>query len=614
MIKGFKWYVLALLAAFGVFLWCRFALPRYQSIDLSITQPKAVEISKNFLRDQQKLDPKDYKMAVSFNVDEDTDRFLQKTLGTAGAGKLIRDLHYDLFSWVVRFFKEKQEEEYRISISSATGEVTGYTHYIKDSAFRPLVEKEKARQAAFNYLKKTYGFNPSQYTVHAQSENKRENRMEYSFSWQDKDIDIPWENGKDSGHARFLTGAAVTGSEVFSFYKHQFEIPVAFNRHIQELKQTGQNLTLVFRIFYLALLTIAIVVVVNRKQQVVSRAVKPFYVGVGIAMFVVMVADIINAYQDILFNYPTTQSFGDYVVRQFIEGFIGPFFIAVGFILPALAGESLRFEITSSQKSRGILNTLLSSFCSMNVARQVFAGYFAAAMMLGAQAFIFHIGFKYWGVWDELSSLTQTSTALLPAFTAMAIGFQASFSEEAMFRLFAINLFKRTLLFLKNNTLATSLAVFMSAAAWGFGHTGYEIFPMWFRGVEVTTIGIIMGVFYLRFGLVCVITTHYLIDSFLTGLPYFLKPHPNFDFFTSLAVVLLPLTLGIIALARNKGAQERPLSVRFNAQQQFNYGLLLELYRSKSSEQRLALKDDLQRHGWDAAIIQRVFEDKDLRR
>jgi hypothetical protein len=33
------------------------------------------------------------------------------------------------------------------------------------------------------------------------------------------------------------------------------------------------------------------------------------------------------------------------------------------------------------------------------------------------------------------------------------------------------------------------------------------------------------------------------------------------------------------------------------------------LCRSKTPEELIVLKKDLQRHGWDAAIIQRVFEE-----
>ena len=501
---------------------------------------------------------------------------------------------------MVRFFKEKQKEEYKVAVSSATGEVIGFNHLIEDTAFRPSVDKEKARQFAFNFLETTFGFNPAQYIIHGENVKKYDNRLEYAFSWQDKDVTVPWNKSKEKGSAKLLASVTISGNEILTFEKYRFEIPDGFNRYVDNLKQTGQNLTLVFRLLYLALLTIAIVVVVNRKHQVIARSVKPFYIGVGIAMFVLMILDILNSYQNLLFDYPTTQSLGDYVVRQFIESVIGPFFIAVAFVLPALAGESLRFEVSPNRKNRGFLSTLLSSFCSVNIARQIFVGYIAAAVILGAQAVIYDLGFKFCGVWDELSWLTQASTSLLPAFTALAIGFQASFSEEAMFRLFAINL-------LRKYGLPIMGAVFLSAAMWGFGHTGYEIFPMWFRGVEVTCIGIIMGIFYLRFGLMCVIAAHFLIDSFLSSLPYLLNAHASFNFYSALAVVTLPLLLALIALIFNKNTQEKPLSIRFNPQQQFNYNLLRELCASKTPEELIALKKELQHHGWDAAIIERVF-------
>jgi len=75
-------------------------------------------------------------------------------------------------------------------------------------------------------------------------------------------------------------------------------------------------------------------------------------------------------------------------------------------------------------------------------------------------------------------------------------------------------------------------------------------------------------------------------------------------------VIILPLFLAFIARIFDRGVQEKPLSIRFNSQQQFNYNLLQDLCRSKTSEELVVLKNDLVRHGWDAAIIQRVFEEK----
>ncbi len=603
MNKRLEWFLLIVLAAAGILLWCRFSLPRYQAIDLSVNQAKAIVLAQKYLSAQRGLDAGGFKSAAVFNVDEDTDRYLQRTLGIIPSQKLLKKLHYDLFFWVVRFFKEKQKEEFRVVVSSATGEVTGFSHTIQDTAFRPFVDKDKARQHAIDFLETHFAFDPSRYILHGEDVKKFDNRLEYSFSWQARDMDIPWDKTKEKGYAKLLTNVTVSGDEILMFNKQQFEIPDGFNRYVDNLKQIGESLILVFRLIYLALMTMAIVVVVNRKHQVVARNVRPFYIALGVGIFVLMALDVINGYQSLLFDYPTTQSYGDYVFRQLIENFIGPFFIAVGFVLPALGGESLRFEAAPKRTTGGFLSPLLSSFCSRPIAGQICVGYLAAAMILGMQAFVYHLGYKYCGVWEELSWLAQASTAMVPAFTALVIGFQASFCEEAMFRLFAINLLKRY-------GFPAALAVVLTAAMWGFGHTGYEIFPMWFRGVEVTCIGIMMGFFYLRYGLVTAIAAHFLIDSFLTGLPYLLKPHASFDFYSSSAVVVLPLFLALIAFIVNRSAQERPLSLRFNAQQNFNYRLLEELCRSKTPEQLAVLKKDLVYHGWDAAIVDRVFEGK----
>ena len=153
-----------------------------------------------------------------FNVDEDADRYMQKTLGNAASQRLIHSLHYDLFSWVVRFFKEKQKEEYRVAVSSATGEVTGFSHTIEETASRPFIDKEKARQIAFNFLKTAFGFNPAHYViVHGENVQKFDNRLDYSFSWQKKDVEIPWSKSKEKGSAKLLTSVTISGNEILKF-------------------------------------------------------------------------------------------------------------------------------------------------------------------------------------------------------------------------------------------------------------------------------------------------------------------------------------------------------------------------------------------------------------
>ena len=245
-------------------------------------------------------------------------------------------------------------------------------------------------------------------------------------------MDIPWNKSKEKGHAKLLTNVTVSGNEILSFNKYQFEIPDGFNRYVDNLKQTGQNLdpgipSFLFGAFDLCHRGCCQPQAAGGCPQCKAVLYRRSVSGI----FVLMSLDVLNGYQNLLFDYPTTQSLGDYIVRQFIENIIGPFFIAVAFVLPALAGESLRFEVAPDKRNRAFLSTLLSSFCSINVARQIFIGYIAAALILGVQALIFDLGFKYCGVWDELSWLTQASTTVLPAFTALVHWFSGFFFRRS---------------------------------------------------------------------------------------------------------------------------------------------------------------------------------------
>ncbi len=599
-LKRFELFLWIALAIASTFLWYFFSMPRYQAIDLSIDQKKALSIAREYIVKNKLVDLTGYQSAAVFGLDDGADRYLQKTLGTEQAAKFLDEVGYELFYWSVRFFKENERREIKVVISSRTGEVFRFGDDLEATAARPLVDKETSRQYAVDFLKRKFAFDPSRYAPRDEDLRKLDNRTEYTFSWERKGVDVPWDKAKGGGSAKLLTSVVVSGTDILAFNKGRFDIPEGFDRYVDNLKQTGQNLTMVFRMIYLALLTLAIMLIVNRKHHFVPRVVKRFYVGVGLALFLFMCIETVNGQQYFFYNYPTSQSFADYLLRAFMQSIVTSFFLVLAFVLPGLTGEALRFENSPASKARGFLSAILSSFFTRPMAQDLCMGYVVAAIVLGAQSVIFHVGYTYWGVWDELSWLTQASTTLVPAFTAVLIGFHASFSEEIMFRLFAINLVKRY-------GGGTVLAVILSAVMWGFGHTGYEIFPMWFRGVEVTLLGIILAIAYLRFGLVTVIAAHFLMDAFLTVLPYVLKPQSSFNLYSSLFVIALPLLLATIAFIMNRPTEERPMSVRFNPQQKFNAGILEELRRGKGPEQLAVLKKDLLHHGWDPAIVEQAF-------
>jgi hypothetical protein len=157
------------------------------------------------------------------------------------------------------------------------------------------------------------------------------------------------------------------------------------------------------------------------------------------------------------------------------------------------------------------------------------------------------------------------------------------------------------------------MAVLLSALMWGFGHTGYSIFPMWFRGLEVTCLGVIFGIVYLRFGLITVIVAHFLIDAFRASQQYFLNPQLSFNFLSCLFIISMPFLFSFFAAVRNRSDTERSWKQKFTPQQEFNYQLLKEAYSLKTPQQLIEFKKELMHHGWDPAIIERVFQKEDNR-
>ena len=238
--------------------------------------------------------------------------------------------------------------------------------------------------------------------------------------------------------------------------------------------------------------------------------------------------------------------------------------------------------------------------------RAIILGYLTFLIMLGIQSIAFAFGQKYLGVWIAYSWMEQLSSSYFPLFTAFLIGFGASICEEITFRLFFINFGKK---FFKN----TLLACLVASVLWGFGHTSYPVFPMWFRGVEVSCIGLFLAFVYLRFGIIPVLVAHYLFDVFWSSAAYLFGHSTPGQFYNSLIVLLLPLGFAIIAYLINQPQIERPLRWRLTKHQLFNLEILKNFLKDKGfwgNKSREEVKKEIISHGWDVAIVDIALEDE----
>lgn len=605
--KSFKGVLFSVLILLSIWLWYQFAYPRFTLIDLSINRAHALSIARNYLKSIASVDLDSYKEAVIFDVPTNTDLYLQKSMGLKNQERFMRQHNLELYFWTARFFKESQKEEYRLTVSSKTGEVISYWHVLDDAASRPPVEEQAAKEKALAFLQNVFHYDLKDWAFHEESRSKFDNRVEHKFKWEKKNVYVPWSS-QEKGGGKLLTTVTVSGNEILSFVKQTFLVPEQFDRYIEGQKESGRNLSLLGHVCSIALFMAAIWILQVRRNHLCMNATKFLYVYLSLLLFLLTIAASFNNAQDYLFSYPTTQSFLSYFLRQGIYELIDRFLFYGCFIIPSLSGELLRYENFPKKPWMSFFQNMSTSFLTRPVAKLIFLGYGFAIIMFGFQTLIFELGYRYCGVWVEQEHLSMYSTAYFPFFVILVVALSAGVTEETFYRLFGVNL-------VYNFTKNTFLAFLIPSVIWGLGHTGYLVFPFWFRGLEVTLLGIFTCFVYRSFGLLAVIVQHYLFDAFWGSSVYLFGKSTGIDFWMSIVILIFPAAFGLAAFLKNRSQDVPGVRWKLTKQQNYNLNILkghIQLKQSRPGFQAEALRKELIDNGWDLAVIDEAFAQADI--
>lgn len=600
------WAVFLLLSALSIAVWFRFTYPQLAFINYTISRQNATTIAQDYLKNNYPYYQK-YNTAAIFGTDQNSDQFLQKTLGFEKMKSFTEENDFEIFYWLVRFFKENEKEEFLFGVSAKTGEITSFKHTVEESAEREHIEKAQSNEIALAFLKKNFAFDLNRYTPKADLTTHYDNRDEYFFSWQKESVKIPWTEDINEGTGKLTTSANVSGREILSFSKNTFIVPDEFGRDLAKRENIGHNLTTVVRVFYYILLIASVYFIYVRRNHLAMHSTKRFYFYVTLLVILLSLAGIYNEYQSILFSIPTTTDFKAYTVRYCINSLIAIILLSMSVFIPSLSGELLYNEVKSSEEKKGcFFHYIRSTFFSRSVFESILLGYMVCIIMLGIQSFLVKIGQQYLGVWTEYAWIDRVPTATLPFLAAFSIGYKASVSEELMYRLFAINwgrkLFKNTF-----------IAALISSLIWGFAHSSYPVFPMWFRGFEVTVLGLFLSWVYLRFGLISVIVAHFLFDVFWCTSGYLLGQSQHSNMIGAIAILLIPLFFALIAFLCNKPEICKPLRWQLNRHQLFNLNVLTNYlinnhgHFEQSSD--VNIRKEIIAHGWDIAVVDLAVEE-----
>jgi len=591
--RNWIFFLATAIICFG--LWFRFGYPLLTFIDLSVNKNQAINYAKEYLNSLGSS-PKEFLMSVTFEEAEFPDRYLQNTIGIQKTEEFIKRYDYELFSWNIRFFKQLETNEFLIKISPKTGQVIEFNHFISDVEPKPIIEKETAKLKAKDFLEKTFHLDLNNYAFHEEKSKRFDQRLDYTFSWEEKNVYIPW--GKNPGGAKLLTAATVSGNEIIRFYKHRLDIPESFERYIENQLSLGSYIRSFYTLIFMVIITCSVFLVFKRNHNVVMRLCKKWFIKLAIFLIVLNLVYMFNNIQNVLSYYSTSVSLSSYLGKYAINTILSIIFININFVLPGLAGESLIQESLPEKKDLSFSHYIRSSFFSRNVTSLILFGYVIFIIMLGVQATTFHLGHKYLGVWREWEKLTHFTSAYIPFITAFAIGINASLTEEIIFRLFGISLLKK---YFRNIIIPIILTSFI----WGMGHSEYAVFPVWFRVIEISILGCILGAIFLRFGIIPLITAHYLFDVFWGVSAYILGHTTLYLFCGSIIILGIPAILAAAAFIKNKSDTEKDVSILLTAQQNYNLQILKAFVALKQSQgiSSSILKKELLNNHWDLLLI-----------
>ncbi|MDD5059824.1 MAG: CPBP family intramembrane metalloprotease [Candidatus Omnitrophica bacterium] len=594
-IKTRDWCIFTTLAVLLLFFWYKLEYPRFAFVNLSINKQQAITKSSEYLQSKG-IEVKNYSRAIIFDEDEGFNRYFQHAAGLKAEEEFIEKHNFDLFRWMVRFFKESQKEEYYVYVSPRTGEVIRFFHLIEDIEPRIDLGKDNARFKAEAFLRETFNADLSNYDFHEEKAKRYEKRTDYVFSWEEKGVYIPWK--ENQGGAKLLTEVTVSGNEVREFNKHRFDLPEKFSRYVEKQFILGEYLFSIFYIILFAMLIFSVNIVLKKRQEVIPRLTKKWFYYVAAFLFVINSAELLNSLQIIFMDYPTSARMSSFLGLVFSKWLFNTGFLIIGFIMPGIAGETLSHEVFSKNKYSSFFTYIQSGFLNRGLTRSIILGYLICAIMMGVQAIAFYYGQKFLGVWREWSTMTYFSSGYIPLLTAFVIGAGASLNEEINFRLFGIS-------FAKKYLRSSFLAVLLASVIWGMGHTLYAIFPVWFRIIEVSLIGLLYGFILIRFGIIPLIVAHYLFDVFWCSAAYLLGKSSPYLFYSSVGLLGIPLLLAVLAFFLNLPERDKPMAVVLDRIEKYNQKVLVAFVLAKKLEGSSieSIKTELIRHNWDHLLV-----------
>lgn len=502
------------------------------SIDFHVTREEARTSAESFLQERG-FDVSTYRHSAIFDHDERAKTFLERELGLAAATQAIGD-PVRLWRWNHRWVRERQQEEYRVSITTS-GDLVGFQRYVEEARPGADLAEAAARLLAEEFLTATLQRALSTLEfVEAQS-SKRQARTDHDFTWKLTSF--------SPAESSYRLRVSIQGDQVSGFDEF-LHVPEAWQRDFDELRSHNQATGMVAS--FLLMLTL-LAMVVSFFSGVRTRDIrwKTATTFAAIAAALTLLSELNNLPLSV-HGYDTTDTYVSFLAGHLFAALLSALGQGLFIFLLTAAAEPLyrrhyphhislnaQFLVAGLRSKRFLLGSIL--------------GLTMTAFFFAYQT-LFYIAAEHFGAWSPAQiPYSEMVNTYIPWIVVLLIGFMPAVSEEFMSRAFSIPFLQR---YLKSPTAA----VVVSALIWGFAHAGYPQQPFYIRGLEVGLAGILIGFVFLRWGLLAPLVWHYTVDALYTAL--ILLRSSNSYFVVSAAIsaglVLLPLAAAIALYVRHR--------------------------------------------------------------
>jgi Type II CAAX prenyl endopeptidase Rce1-like len=502
------------------------------SIDIAVGRQEALRIAGEFLQEQG-LSTEGFRHTTQFSADSTAKNYLEKSLSLSEANRLMRD-EISVFGWYCRWFKPQEEEELWVELAP-DGQVIGFWHEIAEAADGASISSDEALAVAREFLATVPHIDFAAYQLLERDEDELPNRKDHHFTWERQEF--------KAADATSRLSATVHGDSVGSF-SQWLKTPEAWHR--DETRKAAQRRTLgwVAWIGELLLYLAAGIILLLKFRAHQIRFGFGFVLVATLA--ILSMIEWANWWPVRWMGYDTTDSIPAFLGHSLLGALVG--IIDTGFkvLLVALPAEALARQVFPDKVP---LSQMFSRVFWRS--REVYLGVLIGcclAMVHAAYMTLFYIGGKHIGVWSPQAWPYWNILATpMPWIQPLITGLFAAVNEEFMFRLFAIALLVRL-------TKRPWLAVLLPAMVWGFLHSGYPQEPIYTRGVELTIVGVVYGIVFLKYGFAAPFIAHYTYNAVLAGMLLLRSdaPYLRGSGIAVLALIAVPLAPGLIQVLRRK--------------------------------------------------------------